>query len=245
MKDLESNKSKVIILEADGMVDSTHGYGFLLQKRLLEYKINSKKVYLPEIADQLDTLPKKPMIISGGMTEVTADIEWINQSKDFIRKVIKVNRSKSQGKIPLFGICFGAQLIAESYSKGSVTYLDNPEIGLTQVKIEKQHQLFNEFPNEFSGYTFHYNQILPKEVFTILSAIKHMGHYFIQAFEIPDAACYGVQFHPEFQFQEFKTLMETYRKLILKLGLDYEEIINSLKDIKPTSKILQNFVLIK
>lgn len=242
IKEAELEKSEVIILEADGKVDETNGYGFLIQKRLNEFNINSVKLYLPEIVEQLETLPYKPMIISGGMTEVTADIEWINKSKEFIQAVIKENRKSKSNKRPLFGICFGAQLIAEGFKKGSVTYLDDPEIGITKVIVSKKHPLFQSFPKEYLGYTFHYNQILPKMEFNILSLNEHMGHKFIQAFEIPEASCFGVQFHPEFGYQEFLILMQTYHDLIIELGLDYNEIIESIREIDSNEKLFYNFI---
>ena len=69
-----------------------------------------------------------------------------------------------------------------------------------------------------------------------------MEHHFIQAFEIPNASCFGVQFHPEFKHQEFLTFIKTYRDLILELGLDYEEIVSKIKDIDPNTKLLRNFI---
>ena len=242
--DRKINDNQILILEADGKVDKKHGFGFLIQKRLQEFNIKSSKINLPKFASKLETLPKKPMIISGGMTEVTSDVDWIIQSKKFIKKIIVNNQKSSfEKKIPLFGICFGAQLIAESYMKGSVTFLDDPEIGTTKVIIEKQHPLFFGYNDDFLGYTFHYNQILPKKEFDILSTTKHKGHHFIQVFEVPNSLCFGVQFHPEFLFEEFLTLMKTYKQLIIELGLDYQDIIkNNTKEIDSNAKFLLNFV---
>lgn len=49
---------------------------------------------------------------------------------------------------------------------------------------------------------------IPKEEFKVISANKYMGYHFMQAFEIPNISCYCVQFHSEFQYQEFITLMQ-------------------------------------
>ena len=92
------------------------------------------------------------------------------------------------------------------------------------------------------GGKFHYIQIKLEKEFTILSSNKHMEHHFIQAFEIPNTSCFGVQFHPEFQHQEFLTFIKTYRDLILELGLDYEEIVSKIKDFDPNAKLLRNFI---
>ncbi|MFX1252186.1 MAG: type 1 glutamine amidotransferase [Promethearchaeota archaeon] len=242
MEDKDLHNAHVIVLEADGKVDSQHGYGYLIAKRLTEFKINAALVSIVENAQILETLPPKPLILSGGMTEVTADIDWIVKTKAFFRERIKFNQEvEKKNRLPTFGICFGAQLLVESYSKGSVKYLDDPEIGITDVPLKvPSHPIFQGYEKQFKGYTFHYNQIKTQKV-SVLSSHVHKGHHFIQAFEIPDSSCFGVQFHPELNYEEMKTLLHTYKDLIKNLGLDVDPIIRTLPKIPANSVILKNF----
>ncbi|MBD3230454.1 MAG: hypothetical protein GF329_19900, partial [Candidatus Lokiarchaeota archaeon] len=184
------SETDIIILEADGKIDDkNNGYGMPIKKRLSEMGINSKIISLAENSEYLDRLPNKPMVISGGMTEVTKNIDWINHSKRFIKKKIKDNQSNKS--ITLLGICFGAQLIAESYEKGSVTYLDTPEIGISKIVLNKsEHKLFDGFKKEFNAYSFHYNQIKP-ENFSVISSSNIEDNIFIQVFEIPNTKIFG------------------------------------------------------
>jgi len=233
----------IIILEADGKVDSNHGYGHLLQKRLQEFDINSYLVSLPQNADQLGRLPPKPLIISGGATEVTANIDWIVRSRDFIYKKLQNNIHREGGtRIPILGICFGAQLIAECFRKGSVTVSEEPEIGVTSVKLEtSSHPLFKGYEHQyFDAYTFHYNQIGIKDVIALSIDSDHTRD-FVEVFEIQGASCFGLQFHPEFEYDEFITLMETNREVISGIGRDSDSIIEDIKDIPSNAIILRNF----
>lgn len=233
----------IIILEADGKVDSNHGYGYLLHKRLQEFDINSHLLSLPQNANQLEQLPPKPLIISGGATEVTASVDWVVKSRDFIYKKLQDNINvESANRIPILGICFGAQLIAESFSKGSVTVSKEPEIGVTSVKLEtSSHPLFRGYKHQyFDAYTFHYNQIGLKD-FIALSIDSDHTMDFIEVFEIQGSSCFGLQFHPEFEYDEFVTLMETNKEVISAIGRNSDSIIKSIRDIPSNAIILKNF----
>ncbi len=211
-------------------------------KRLHEFNISAKIVSIVNNAEILFELPPKPLIFSGGITEVTSEINWIVESRKFIKETIKANlNSKKADKLPMLGICFGAQLLIESYDSGSVIYLEDPEIGITNVNINKTtHPLLKNYETDFQAYTFHYNQIKSEKV-DILSSHQHMNHEFIQIFEIPNTSVFGVQFHPEFNYNDFLTLIKTYKKLIKDLGLDPGIVRSKLPDFPNNSEILSNF----
>ncbi|RKD33474.1 type 1 glutamine amidotransferase [Thermohalobacter berrensis] len=233
----------VIVLEADGKIDDKNGYGYPIAKRLEEFGFRPVIVSLEKDTHLLEKLPPKPMIISGGMTAVTSDVQWVVKAKEFVKKIITYNQSVGEDKrIPLMGICFGSQLIAESFEEGSVKYLEDPDMGITKVKLNREHKLFNGFNNPFFAYTFHYNQIQNNNL-NIISLNNSKSSIFVEAFEVPNASCYGVQFHPEFTHDEFVSVLITYKNLINDLGLDADDIINNLKRLPSNAGILKSFVL--
>jgi GMP synthase (glutamine-hydrolysing) len=242
IKDYNSHEADIIILEADGLIDETHGYGFSILKRLNEFDLKPALVSIVDNAEVLYQLPKKPLIISGGMTEVTADVEWVTETKKFVSEVVMTNKNHNlNNRTPILGICFGAQLISEALFPGSVTYLDDPEIGISSITLDlPDHNLFHGLQKTFDAYSFHFNQIKPSGMKSI-SSHNHMGHQFLQAFEIPNASVFVVQFHPEFKQNEMKKLLETYRELISELGFDVGPIIDDLPEITDTPLILRNF----
>ncbi len=231
----------VVIIEADGKIDDLNGYGTPIFRRLREMGIGAKIIPLENNADILKQLPPRPLIFSGGMTEVTADVDWIIQAKEIIQDIIKQNQRGDGPKYPMFGICFGAQLIAEAYSPGSVSFLEDPEIGVSRIELSHQHELFKGFKNSFDAYSFHYNQIWSEDLHPI-SISYHKGHRFLQSFEIPDAMTYGVQFHPEFKYEEIIMLFRFYKKLIAELGFNIQPVIESLPELSNNWTILENFL---
>jgi GMP synthase-like glutamine amidotransferase len=244
MTDVLSKNGSVdaFILEADGTVDADHGYGYLIAKRLADFNVKTQLISLEKEADKLTQLPKKPLFISGGMTEVTAEVDWVVEVRSFLRETIHKNQQADPSdQHAIFGICFGAQIIAESYRKGSVVYLEDPEIGETQVTVDDPHPLFQGFEKTFPAYTFHYNQIKPHKDFSLIAQNHYKGHTFTQAFEIPKASCFGVQFHPEFGYEEFQTLVKTYAGLLRSLHQNPEEILKSLPEIPHNAGLLHNF----
>jgi len=231
----------LIILEADGFIDEVHGYGYPIKKALEKSDLSSTIVSLTDNASNLSEFTGKPMIISGGMTEVTANVSWIIEAKNQISDILQNNRdAKNESTTPLLGICFGAQLIAEAYSPGSVKYLDDPEIGVSRIRLEEKHPLFDGFPSEFDAYAFHYNQIKAKNL-DVISSQQHMGYSFVQAFEVSGSYAYGVQFHPELTLNAMKRLLRTYRSLISGLGHDVDQINTEILDITENHRIFHNF----
>ncbi len=242
IKEYVPKDADVIILEADGLIDEAHGYGFSILKRFNDFNLKPSLVSIVDNAEVLYQLPKRPLIFSGGMTEVTADVDWVSEAKNFVSEVVVNNKNMvPNNRTPIFGICFGAQLIAEALVPGSVTYLDDPEIGTSLISLDvPDHNLFYGLQRSFDAYSFHYNQIKPVGLES-LSSHTHMGHQFLQAFEIPNASVLGVQFHPEFRQIEMKKLLETYRALIGELGFDVNPILANLPEITNTPLILKNF----
>jgi GMP synthase-like glutamine amidotransferase len=175
------------------------------------------------------------------MTEVTADIEWINELKDFISEIIDRNQGAQTQVQPIFGICFGAQIIAECRYHGSVTFLEDPEFGISRIKLtDSSHRLFKGMASQFDAYSFHYNQIWSDEVYAI-STHNYMDHEFLQAFEVPSASVFGVQFHPEFKHDQMIRLFEMYKDLISDFGFDLQPIIETLPKLEGNAILLKNF----
>ena len=144
-----------------------------------------------------------------GLTCVQQPYPWLKIEKAYIRKAIHNNKI-------VVGICLGAQLIAESYDKGSVHYLEDPEVGVSRIKLDiSNHPLFTGFKPLFDVYTFHYNQIKSEKLLQISTA-DFKGNQFVQAFEIPETSIFGTQYHPEFKFNEMSQLLKIYKPWLTK-----------------------------
>lgn len=114
---------------------------------------------------------------------------------------------------PIIGICFGAELIAQSYG-GALQRMERQHRGLVTISVCAEHAIFGGV-KQFQAYENHHWAItqLP-EAFTILARSDHG----IAAFRHAHKPIYGLQFHPErvpdshFSRALFRNIFEEVRK---------------------------------
>lgn len=102
-----------------------------------------------------------------------------------------------KGKIPIFGVCLGHQVICEAYGS-TVTYAKELIHGKISIaNIEKGSKLFKSLGQTISVGRYHSlavdKETLPDEL--IVTAITEDGE--VMAVEDNKSKVYGVQFHPE------------------------------------------------
>lgn len=103
--------------------------------------------------------------------------------------------SKIKGKLPLLGVCFGAQFLAQNFG-GEVAPSDNREYGRANLMgVKTEHPLLKGIVERSQVWMSHGDTIkkLPHG-FGKLASTEDVEH---AAFEIFDEKTYGIQFHPE------------------------------------------------
>jgi len=124
---------------------------------------------------------------------------WLVHEKVFIKETIR------QQKL-VFGICLGAQLIAEALG-GKVYRNSYMEIGWHPVKMTEESQnsvFFKQFPREYDPFHWHGDTFeLPDEVKTAAISLGCAN----QAFEYSGHVI-GLQFHLESSNDSIKKLIE-------------------------------------
>lgn len=115
---------------------------------------------------------------------------WLAPEKTFIANAL------DRHKI-IFGVCFGAQLIAEALG-GQVFQNDQTEIGWYEIALTDEGKgsfLFQNIPERF--ITFHWHA----DYFSLPQGCSRLAFSQptpIQAFVVEDRPIVGVQFHPEY-----------------------------------------------
>ncbi len=155
------------------------------------------------------------IIFTGGPNSV-----YLEDSPKCDRRVFDLN-------IPLLGICYGAQLIAQLLG-GKVEKCDTSEYGETECFVDTDNDLFKGLDKEQQVLMSHTDRI------TILpSGFKLLAHTKdcpIAAYGNEEKKVYGVQFHPEVEITlNGKEIIRNFLYNISKASGDYsmDDYINS------------------
>ena len=149
--------------------------------------------------------------------EITADIKGVilSGSPHSVRQENPLNPNLDgiKGKLPLLGICYGAQLLAHFYG-GEVGKSNSREYGRANLSfVEDNNPLFNDISNESQVWMSHADTILKvPENYNIIASTHDVK---VAGFAINNEQTWGIQFHPEvFHSTEGATLLQNFVKCI-------------------------------
>ncbi|MET7936513.1 glutamine-hydrolyzing GMP synthase [Streptomyces sp. NPDC005322] len=165
------------------VVDFGAQYAQLIARRVREARVYSEIV--PSTMPVAEMLAKKPkaIILSGGPSSVYAE------------GAPTLDRSLFEAGIPVFGMCYGFQLMATTLG-GSVDNTGAREYGRTALTVTKPGStLFAGTPDEQQVWMSHGDACsAAPEGFTVTASTDVVP---VAAFECDERKLYGVQHHPE------------------------------------------------
>jgi GMP synthase (glutamine-hydrolysing) len=186
-----------------------------------------------------EALPRRDgfagVIISGSASMVTERHDWSERSAEWLARAARHH-------VPLFGICYGHQLIAHAMG-GTVDW--NPrgrEMGTVPVELhpEAEHDpLFAGLPNSFHAQLTHKQSVtVPPPGATILarSALDPC-----QAFRIGESS-WGVQFHPEFSAGLMRGYIRARRDVLAEEGHSPRHMHDAVRAAPRAREVLRRFV---
>ena len=206
------------------IVDFGSQYTQLIARRVRELFIFCEIYPFNSIPENLKEY--KAVILSGSPFSVRSE------------NYLKIDLSKIKGKIPLLGVCYGAQFLAHFYG-GEVTSSNKREYGRANlIDINFSDLFFNEISNKSQVWMSHSDtiKVLPNNGILIASTedVKNA------AFKIDNELTYGIQFHPEvYHSSEGKKILENF--LVKISGLKQDWTPDSF--VEMTVKKLENEIL--
>ena len=176
------------------------------------------------------------VIVGGSKWSVWEDVP--NQPS--LIEVLKAARAK---KIPIIGICFGAQLLAHAFGGKVVRDEEHAEWGTYDVTTSDDSftdLLFADAPFSFPAQCAHHDKIVtPPTGAVVLASSDHCA---IQAFAVPGADIYGLQFHPERNKADYEHLLQMRGRDYSADQSNIEKIRASLKETPEAEKVLEKFM---
>ena len=131
--------------------------------------------------------------------EITPDIKGVilSGSPHSVRQEnpLKPDLSAIKGKLPLLGICYGAQLLAHFY-EGEVGKSNSREYGRANLKFaDTSNPLFKNISDNSQVWMSHADTILSiPEHYTVVASTHDVK---VAGFSVNNEQTWGIQFHPE------------------------------------------------
>jgi len=203
------------------ILDFGSQYTQLIARRIREAKVYSEILSYHVDLDKLKMNPPKGIILSGGPASV-----YENQAPVCDKKIFELG-------IPILGICYGAQLIAQVLG-GKVIKTSQAEYGRVNIILDNREDIFYGFPKDTGGSMSH--QDLIGDIPLNFKVIARSENTKVAAMVNREMKIYGIQFHPEVTHTPLgKKLLENflYRICQCQLGWNLQSFIQqSVKEIK-------------
>lgn len=175
------------------------------------------------------------VIISGSGAMVTERHDWSERSAEWLARAARHH-------VPLFGICYGHQLIAHAMG-GTVDW--NPrgrEMGTLPVELQPEaahDPLFAGLPPTFNAQLTHRQSVTVPPPGAIVLARSALDP--CQAMRVGEAS-WGVQFHPEFSAGLMRGYIRARREALAEEGRSPKQMVEAVRAAPRAREVLRRFV---
>lgn len=169
------------------------------------------------------------VLISGSQVSVYEDLDWIHELTDWARTV-------HAGGIPMLGICWGHQFLAQALG-GRIVAMDRYELGYKTIRQIEESRLFEGIPPEFVAFETHSDRVyeLPDQAESLAT-----NEVCNQAYRLGQT--YGVQFHPEYDMETAEHVTERKELPEERIAAVLEGITEATyEEAKIAARVFDNF----
>lgn len=175
------NEKMVLVLDFGGQ------YSQIIARKIRELGVYCEIEPFDLEFSEIEKKNLSGIVFSGGPSSVNC------------KEALKVDLRVFDLKVPVLGICYGAQLIATSFG-GKVARETEGEYGETQTEFDLNCRLFKGLPSSSSTWMSHFDSIVDlPEGFQIVAKSKRGK---IAAME-KNSKVFALQFHPEVSHTSF------------------------------------------
>jgi GMP synthase (glutamine-hydrolysing) len=195
------------------------------QLRIIDVEAGEALPALSEVAGAL---------ITGSAAMVTERADWSERTAGWIRNAM-------DAELPLFGVCYGHQLMAHALG-GRVDYLSGGrEIGTLPIELlpaAQQDPLAASLPSVFRAHTTHEQSVLetPKGT-TVLAKSERDPHHLLRY----GKNAVSVQFHPEFNADVMRAYIQRKHESMHREGFDPHRVYRQVAATPIARRLLKSF----
>ena len=173
-------------------------------------------------------------MITGSAAMVTERAAWSERTAGWIRDAMDV-------ELPLFGVCYGHQLMAHALG-GRVDYLSGGrEIGTQPIALSPaaaHDPLAHTLPASFRAHTTHEQSVLePPHGSAVLASSARDPHQLLRY----GPSAISAQFHPEFNAEVMRAYIKRKHADMRKEGTDPLQIFNAVAATPVARRLLRQF----
>lgn len=177
------------------------------------------KPFLPDVSFDTISIAKNCLfpkvedydgfIVPGSEKSIYDNLSWIIELRSFLKDIKKSEK-------PLFGICFGHQLMADTFGGMSGKSDMGYKVGVGRFSMKN---------NDFNAYIAHQDQVLkvPKEA-SVVGSSDYCKNAIIE-YNFPAFSC---QFHPEYNHDFVSLIVAELEQEILNV----DEVTRATKSLK-------------
>lgn len=172
-------------------------------------------------------------LITGSAAMVTDQAPWSERSAAWIRDAMDV-------ELPLFGVCYGHQLMAHALGGRVADMPDGREIGTCEIDFESDaaHPLLPALPPRMRVHETHVQAVLETPPGSMALAGNDRDPH--QMLRYSDSAL-STQFHPEFSVAVMRAYIRARAPILANEGLDVRHLLASTAATAKARDLLRGF----
>ncbi len=172
-------------------------YNHLIARKLRELGVDAPLIPMSQASlARLEEMGVSGLVIGGGPQRAKEAYEKGEFSA--LEEILK------KAEFPILTICVTHQVMVLVFG-GDAGPAERPEYGPVPVYVDKEDELFREFPSVFIAWESHNDEV--KKVPPGFEVLAHSKDCAVQAVRREDGLRYGVQFHPEVKHTEYGELL--------------------------------------
>ncbi|HSM12280.1 MAG TPA: glutamine amidotransferase [Lysobacter sp.] len=174
-------------------------------------------------------------IISGSGAMVTDRADWSERTAAWLHDA-------AHAGMPLFGICYGHQLLAHALGGEVGDHPQGREMGTVDIQLHphaSDDPLFGPLPSSFAVQATHLQTVLrmPEGASVLARSVHDACH----AFRWGDRA-WGVQFHPEFSTTHMRGYVRARHVALQREGHCPKTVLGAVTATPEARRVLRRFV---